>query len=79
MTYECPYCFKPMPSGIPDKAVWDCCGKVGHAVASSDHDLTIRILSAARDAAEREGNEALISLTERALIEANRIANEKLR
>jgi hypothetical protein len=28
----CPYCHKTMPDGIPDRAMWTCCGEVGHGV-----------------------------------------------
>ena len=29
--YECPYCYKTMPSGY-EPAMWSCCGEIGHAV-----------------------------------------------
>jgi hypothetical protein len=26
----CPYCRNEMPDGVPDAAVWTCCGETGH-------------------------------------------------
>ena len=30
MIYACPFCTKPMPSGL-EPATWACCGELGHA------------------------------------------------